>query len=382
MHIALLVPTLDRIAGAERQVTLLAKGLKRRNHRVSVLTLSGTGGEAYQELMALGIGFISLGMRKGLADPRGWFRMRRWILKEAPDVLHAHLPHAAWMARWSRLITHVPVVVDSIHTTATGTIGRRLGYRLSDRFPDAVTAVSQSVADAYLCAGMVSAKHLHIVPNGVEWVPRQVCPETRDRVRSERRCEDTFLWLAAGRLETVKDYPTLLRAFALLSRRAHLLIAGSGSLEAALRQLAIELEIQARVQFLGFLPDLSRVMQAADAFVLSSLWEGLPMALLEASVHSLPAVATAVPGSRDAVMHERTGLLALPQNPSTLAAAMARLMEMTAEDRATMGAAAHRRITDHFTLDRVLDRWEELYRELLDAIRNPSQQDRRHEPAN
>ena len=142
-HLALLIPTLDRVAGAERQVMLLATGFMRRNWRVSVLALSGSGGDAAEELHRAGAQFDTLQMRKGLMDPRGWMRFRGWCRREAPDVVHAHLPHAAWLARWSRPAASIPVLIDSIHTSATGGWGRRAGYRCSKRLPDRVTAVSE-----------------------------------------------------------------------------------------------------------------------------------------------------------------------------------------------------------------------------------------------
>ena len=96
-RIALVLPGLDRIGGAERQVMLLARGLNRRGWQVTVVALSGTGGDAAGELVADGIPFLSLEMRKGLADPRGWIRFHRWLLRERPHLIHAHLPHAAWL---------------------------------------------------------------------------------------------------------------------------------------------------------------------------------------------------------------------------------------------------------------------------------------------
>ncbi|MGA2207428.1 MAG: glycosyltransferase, partial [Terracidiphilus sp.] len=78
-HAAIAIPGIDRIGGAERQAMLLAKGLRRRGWRVSMVALSGTGGDAAAELRNAGVGFISLEMRKGLADPRGWLRFHRWL---------------------------------------------------------------------------------------------------------------------------------------------------------------------------------------------------------------------------------------------------------------------------------------------------------------
>jgi len=129
-HVALIVPGLDRIGGAERQVILLAKGLRRRGWRVSVVALTGSGGSAAAELVAAGAAFLSLEIRKGLADPSGWIRFNRWLKREKPDVVHAHLPHAAWLARWSRLAAPVRAVVDTLHSSSTGSLGRQCGYRL------------------------------------------------------------------------------------------------------------------------------------------------------------------------------------------------------------------------------------------------------------
>ncbi len=364
-HVALVIPGLDRIGGAERQVILLAKGLRRRGWRVSVVTLSGTGGSAATELKSAGVSFLSLEMRKGLADPRGWIRFRRWLRSESPDLVHAHLSHAAGLARWSRLVAPVPVLVDTVHSSWTGGLLRRLGYRWSCGMPDRVTAVSQAVADAHLAAGMVVEKKLIVLPNGVDVKTWQPNGTMRTTTRWELGLANEFLWLAAGRLERVKDYPTLLRAFAHMDAASHLAIAGGGPLEGELRQMAAALELDWRVHFLGFEPDVRRWMQAADGFVLSSRWEGLPMALLEAACCALPVVATDVPGTREVVAEGLTGWLTAAGDDRALAAAMNRTMEAAPEERRAMGDRARQQAVERFSLETVLDRWESLYSELL-----------------
>jgi len=362
--VAFLIPTIDRLAGAERQVLLLARGMLERGWQVTVIALSGRGGEAAGELRATGVGFLTLEMRKGLADPRGWIRFRRWLRQQSPDVVHAHLPHAAWMARWSRLFS-TQVIVDTVHTSSTGTWGRRVGYRWSDFLPDCVTAVSRGVACAYQSAAMVPRARLVILPNGVdtdEWKPDAT---SRARMRLELQLENDFVWLAAGRLENVKDYPTMLRALALIPKPSQLLIAGGGALEPALRSLSDELGLQNRVRFLGFQPDVRQWMQAADGFVLSSRWEGLPMSLLEAGACTLPAVVTDVPGSCEIVEDGQNGFKAPAGDASALAQAMMRIMQLPQQDLRAMGLAARRRIEERYSLESVLDRWEGLYCDLL-----------------
>lgn len=351
--------------------------MARRAWRVTVVALSGNGGDSAIELRASGAEFFSLEMRKGLADPRGWLRFRRWLDCERPDVVHAHLPHAVWLARWSRLVTPLPVLIDSIHTSDTGGSGRRFGYRLSRWLPDRVCAVTDGVAEAYRSAGMVSGRTLAVIPNGVDVERWRPDPPARRELRRRLGFTDEFLWFAAGRLDPVKDYPSLLRAMLEVPPEAQLVIAGGGPEEGSLRRLAIQFGLESRVRFLGFKPDLLEWMQAADAFVLASRWEGLPMSLLEAGACGLPAVATDVPGSRELVVNGETGLLAAAGDSLALRAAMNRMMRLDPGARAVMGEKARRRIVEHFGLESVLDRWEGTYRELPTRHSRPARWARR-----
>ncbi|MGA2249746.1 glycosyltransferase [Terracidiphilus sp.] len=365
-HIAFLLPTLNRIGGAERQVVLLATGLAARGWRVTVVALSGTCGQACGELHAAGVEFLSLHMRKGLADPQGWIRLNAWLKQARPEILHAHLPHAAWLARWSRLAAPVRVVVDTIHTAGIGTQGRKLGYRLSNWLTDQITAVSEGAGLAWTAARMVSANHLEILPNGINtemWKPDSTA---RAELRAELGLRDEFLWLAAGRLEAVKNFPALVEAIATLPQHARLVIAGIGSQAEALWSLARSLGIESSVRFPGHQSNLLRWMQAADGFALSSRWEGLPMSLLEAGACGLPCVSTAVAGATEIILDGQTGLLVPQGNQNELNEAMRRLMAMSASERLAMGNAARQSILARYSIQSVLSQWEDLYARLLD----------------
>jgi glycosyltransferase involved in cell wall biosynthesis len=374
-HVAMVIPSLDRIAGAERQVISLAKGMHRRGWRVTVIVLAGKGGQAAAELLAVGIEFLSLKMRKGLLDPRGWFRFCLWMHQERPQVVHAHLHHAAWLVRWSRLCLQAEglpelespatVIIDTLHSSATGSLVRQLGYRSSNWLTDCVTAVSPSVAESHLAAGVVNREKLSVVNNGIDVDEFQ--PDVNDRAvaRQELGLSDEFLWLAAGRLEPVKDYPTLLRAFATLPQNARLIIAGSGSQQSELCFLSASLGLERRVRFLGFQPDIKPWLHSADAFVLSSRLEGLPVCLMEAGACALPAVATDVPGSRDVIVRGRTGHLTPSGCHAALAQAMNSIMLSSPDERRAMGNLARLHIAERFSLESVLDQWEALYGILL-----------------
>ena len=361
--IALVIPTLDKIGGAEKQLLLLANGLRDRGWWVSVVCLSGTASAAANKLED--IDCVLLNMKHGLKDPAGWLRFIHWLHHERPCVLHAHLPHATWLARWSRLFAPVRVQIDSIHTSSTGSWGRRLGYRISHWLPDRVTAVSHSAAENYVQVRMVSEKQLSIMPNGIEIGEQPTSLAERQTARKHLGLSNNFEWLAIGRLETVKDYPTLLRAFTQLMQNTTLSIAGVGRDEIELRRLADELGIQSRIRWLGFVDNLSPWLQAADSYVLTSLWEGLPVGILEASAHGLSVVATDASGVRDALPDSCAAWIAPIKNADGLGSAMQRMMELTQEERRESGELNFRFAKDNFSLDKILDQWEVLYEKLL-----------------
>jgi glycosyltransferase involved in cell wall biosynthesis len=209
------------------------------------------------------------------------------------------------------------------------------------------------------------ARRITVMSNGVDTEVWRPDAAVRASLRSDLALHQDLLWFAAGRLDPVKDYPTLLLAMAQLPHTARLVIAGGGPCERELRQLSANLGLESRVRFLGFEQNVLRWMQAADGFVLSSRWEGLPMVLLEAAACAVPVVATDVPGTREVVVQGCTGWLATAGEPALLAESMLQLMHTPIERRRTMGQQARQHVLDHFSLEAALDRWEALYQQLL-----------------
>jgi glycosyltransferase involved in cell wall biosynthesis len=303
---------------------------------------------------------MSLKMRKAWIDPLGWLRFLYWARHHKPDILHAHLPHATWFARLVRLFYPVRVVIDTIHTSNTGSVARQRAYRQSSSLSNWTTCVSNPVAEAVIEAGMVPLKKVSLLPNGVV-----VPPESNIATERAQHPRLNFRWIAVGRLTPVKDYPTLLRAFAQLPATTHLKIAGSGPEEGRLRSLAHQLSIADRVHFTGFKSDVQPCLANADAFVLSSLWEGLPVSALEAAASGLPVVATDGAGTREAMIPDKTSLIVPVGNAAALAGAMSSIMAMTPSQRNQMGALGRRFVNDYYSLAKVVSEWEKLYNKLL-----------------
>lgn len=356
--------------GAETQLVHLATRLKSRGWKVGVVSLMPP--KAYvEDLEAAGVPVFSLGIRRKLPDPRPVLRLARIIWKWRPDIVHSFMVHANILARLVRVLAPVPVLICSAHNIDEGGRLREILYRLTDPLCDLTTQVSQAGLERYVRVGAVPRRKIRYIPNGVDTERFKPNPEDRLRVRKELGV-DGFVWLVVGRFDPQKDYPNMLQAFARVVRKypdTVLLIAGDGPLRETMENLAQELGIEKHVKFLGIRRDIPQLMNAADAYVMSSSWEGMPNVLLEASATGLPVVATDVGGNREIVLEGKTGFLAPPGNPEALALAMVRLMDLPEEKRLAMGRKAREHVVERFSLEKVVDLWEALYEELLQKKR-------------
>jgi glycosyltransferase involved in cell wall biosynthesis len=364
----LLLSTSMGMGGADQQLLSAALGLRDRGHEVRIVSLTPLG-EMGARARAAGLRTDSLEMRRGIPDPRGLARLVRLVRDWRPTVLHSHMLHANLMARAVRLFAPIPAVVSTIHNIYEGGRLRMLGYRLTNGLVDHMTIISQAAADRFIRERIVPSALLEVVPNGVDTERYHGVPAgTREHLRASLGLTSEFAWLAVGRFETAKDYPTMLRAFNRVRPRrpdAVLLLVGRGSLQAETQALAASLGLEDRVRFVGTREDVPEFMTVADGYVMSSAWEGMPMVLLEAAAAGLPIVATRVGGNQEVVQDGATGFLVPPVDDQALAAAMLRLMGLPPADRRAMGARGHEHVRQHYGLARVVDRYEAAYREVL-----------------
>lgn len=364
----LLLSTSMGMGGADSQLLSAARVMLARGHDVIIVSLTPLGAMGLQA-RGLGIRTESLHMRRGVPDPRGLMRLARLVRAWRPDVLHSHMVHANLLARAVRLVAPVPALVSTIHNIYEGGRLRMAAYRLTNCLVDHMTIVSQAAADRFVGEGIVPQRLLTVVPNGVDTEQiRNVPAGAGQALRRSLSIEDRFVWLAVGRFEIAKDYPNMLRAFARVRERqplAILLLVGKGSLQEETEALVAELGIGGAVRFLGVRDDVPLVMSAADAYVMSSAWEGMPMVLLEAAAAGLPIVATAVGGNQEVVVDDESGFLAPPRDHEALASAMVRLGSLPEARRRAMGQRGHEHIRSHYGLGRLAGQWEEIYREVL-----------------
>ena len=365
----------SKISGGEKVLFDLATSMKERGHEVSVVCPDP--GQLPDELRKAGIRSKIIPFHKTY-DLKAARRIARFIKSNKFDVLHSHSMLTNIISRVAGKLANVPVSVSTEHLTMELARGGRSGetierlkaryYRILDnytsQFNQQVIAVSNAVRDDLIEQG-IPAERITVIQNGIN-IP-DIDPDAGERIRRELgvKPEDTVIG-AVGRLSPQKDYPTLLRAFKEVKRscpRAILLIAGDGYLRENLEKLTDELGIRERVKFLGYRSNILEVVSSFDIYVLSSLWEGLPLAVLEAMAMGKPVVATNVPGTEEAVNEEETGFLVPLKDDHSLSQRIIELVR-NKEKAQVMGEAGRRRWHDCFSLNRVIDEHEVLYQNL------------------
>lgn len=357
------------MGGADQQLLSVTQALRARGWDVGIVAMTALGPMGLQARQ-LGIPTDSLEMPRGIPDPRGLKRLAALIRSRRPDIVHSHLVHANLMARLLRTVVPMPVLISSIHSSFDGGRLRLLAYRLTDRLADRTTIVSATAAERYLSTRAVPPQRLQVIPNGVDTGRFRPLPEAGAELRRQLGLGEAFAWLAVGRFEPAKDYPNMLAAFAKVAERqpnSMLLLVGTGSLQVDTEGLTSSLGLGDRVRFLGVRRDVPELMSAADGYVLSSGWEGMPIVLLEAGAAGVPIVCTAVGGNRELVLDGVTGFVVPPRDPAALGDAMMRLAALSPDKRRLFGHRGRAHVETHYSLARIVDLWEEMYRELLAA---------------
>ena len=309
----------------------------------------------------------SLDMVRGRADWSAFRRLVKLLRSWQPHLLSSFMYHANLMGRLAGRWAGVPLLVTSIRSERNGSPGQDWLMRLTNWMDHCQTTNSQQVADSLRQRGLLSPGKSRVIPNGIDPDALTASAAERVRLRGELKLEQNeFVWLAIGRLLPQKDYPTLLEAFAPLGRHpARLLIAGRGPLLAELQQQVDRLGVSSQTVFLGVRQDIASLLAAADGFVLSSAWEGMPNVVMEALAAAKPVVSTRVGGVAELVQDGKTGWLVPARDPKALSQAMHRLMTLSETERQRMGWAGREHLRAHFGLEAMAHRWMTLYNDLL-----------------
>ena len=338
----------------EHFVLRIAAEQRKQGHDAWVLALNGGPLLETARAGGLPVQVLSGGKAARVAQAAALLAVRR------PQVVHPHNPSSLHYALVGKRVSRARLVL-TYH--GRGLREARIPSASEWHGTDAVISVSAGAVEQL--PAEVPGSRVCVIRNGV--VPS---PAARDReaVRRELGLDNRPVGIIVARVDGLKGHETLLRALPQLRDAGHqltVLIAGDGAERANLETLARELALgPEQVRFLGFRSDVPDLLAASDFFLLPSRTEGLPLSMLEAMTHGLPAIATPVGGIPEVIHSGEHGLLVPVDDPPALAAAMGRLCGDPALLR-TMGDQARRRALSEFSFERMTREYLELYARLL-----------------
>lgn len=358
--------------GAANHVYQLSSRL---NSVFETMVVCGTGRRLVRRLKKARVPVLTLPLMKRspspLLDIACACELRRIIKEGKFDIVAAHSTKAGLLGRLAAAIAGVPLVIFTAHgfsfNEPSGTVKRRLMLwqeRLGARLGDHIIAVSEYDRRSALAEKVCDKDEITTIHNGID-MARLGLENGPTKEKLGFSATDRVVGTIANFYPN-KGLGYFIDAFEVVSREvrnAHAVIIGDGPTMPAVRARAESKGLAKRIRFLGYRDDAARFLHAFDVFALSSVKEGFPWALLEAMALAKPIAATSVGGVSEMV--GETALLVPPRDSASLGSAIHGLL--TERDRALcMGAATRERVARNFTIERMIQKTEDLYLNLLE----------------
>jgi glycosyltransferase involved in cell wall biosynthesis len=367
------------IGGAERQAQQLASRLLQNGVTVHVLTRRLPGLVPYEEIDGIPIHRVTTIGRGALASLSYTASALMWLFRHRSDldVLHCYQPFSPMtIGLTAKALWDKPIIVKLTTSGSHGNLREiqrmpltQMRKRMMQRVDRFVAISAEMMAE--LRAWDIPAERIVQIPNGVDtngFAP----PTLKDKQRAREvlgLANTVQVTVYAGRLTAKKRVDILLQAWKFVCRlhtSARLLLVGDGPERTALQALAGELDLGQSVTFCGAQPEVLPYLHAADLFVLPSVSEGLSNALLEAMAAGLSCIASNIGGNVDLIADEENGVLFEPGNIKQLTDMLLRLSRNEAE-REEFGRRARETVEANYSMDRVAEKYMELYHCLLES---------------
>ncbi len=344
----------------------LVTRLDRTSWEPAVFCLSPPGALA-DDCTAAGVRVVCFGARRW-SDIGVLFKLARELRQFQPAIVQTFLFHANLAGRIAGKLAGVKQIVSGVRVAEKRSRFPLWLDRWTNWLVQTNVCVSRAVADFSISQAGLSSKKIVVIPNGVD-VAKFSAARPAD-LSAWRIPPGSQVLVNVGRLDRQKGLPDLIAAAALLApkhRQLHFLLIGEGSDRPAIEGLIDRKGLKNSVHLAGWRADIPELLAAGYGFVLSSHWEGLPNAILEAMAASLPVVATSVEGSAELVIDGQTGYLVPPHSPGELALALERLVTDAPRARA-MGKAGQERAQAEFTWNKMVSQYCEIYRSLAGEL--------------
>lgn len=349
-----IIPNLG-LGGAEIMVENLSLALVENGFDVSVVSLYNDNSAITERLEKQNIPVFYLGKKKGI-DFKIIFRLYKLYKKKKPDVIHTHLavmPYAIPGAIYAK----VPVKVHTIHNIAKKEltrVNRKISFLFYKYFKVVPVSISPLVRKSVVEEYGLSGSLLPMIFNGID--PKRCIQKSDYHERN-----NVINILHIGRFSEQKNHLGLIESFKLVHENAPntvLKLIGFGELEKVIKEKVRELKLDDCVEFLGLKSNVYPYLNEADIFVLPSLWEGMPITLIEAMITGLPIVATNVGGIPDMIEDKTTGFIVNGENEQIADVLLKLIRDKNL--REIVGTAA-KESSEQFSAQKMAEKYGEIY---------------------
>lgn len=363
--------------GAEMMLYKLLSGMNRARFEPVVISLMdrGTLGDRIE---ALGIPVHTMGLKLGKSTPLSIWCLIRTLRQLQPDLIQGWMIHGNLAAQLVSLFMpkKVPILWNIRHSALSKSDASRVTLLLIQQLSYLSHLPAQIIYNSKVGACDhenigYNPNKTQVIPNGFDTKLFTISLEARRRFRGELGLsEDVFLMGLIGRFHPMKDHSNFLQAakkLLAIKPGVQFVLAGKEVDwdNSFLRKLILELEITNQVHLLGERADIPYITAALDIATSASYGEGFPNVIGEAMSCGIPCVVTDVGDS--AWIVGNTGQVVQPRNPEALCAGWLKLMEMGVEARHDLGARARQRIEDLFSIESIVQQYEQLYQEVIDG---------------
>jgi len=359
----------SKIGGVQQQLLSLLKAYSRERFN-PIFCCLGPKEEIGKEIEETKIEFIPLNKLRYNRFSLGIvLELYRLMKKKQIHVVRTHRYRSNLYGRLAAFLAGVPVIIASVHDNyrTDKRPKRRIMNRILSKITDKIVAVSEDVKEDIIRYDSINPSKIDVIPNGID-VERFNPEKNTTDIRKEFSLEEDDIVIGfIGRIVPAKGLKYLLNALPYLKKEfksIKLLIVGEGSLVEELKERAKKNNIFDNILFTGRRRDIPEILASINIFVMPSIAEGLPNALLEAMAMGKPIVTTEVGGIPEIVKNGFNGLLVPPRDTLSLSKA---IKELISNDRlaAKLGQAARDLVHDNLSIKAIAQKWQSLYLSIL-----------------
>jgi glycosyltransferase involved in cell wall biosynthesis len=353
-RVLIITPSMSK-GGAETQLVKVALHLQSNFNEVLIISLKPID-QFNGDLKKFGLNvlFLKNWSRHSFSNLRTIYNT---IKTFKPNVVIAFMFIAIIFARLFKLIFRFKL----ISTIRTSVIKKKwfIAFKVTSSIDDIIVYNSFASKNNFEKRNLVKRNGI-VINNGI-YLP------VLENAKGYDNSEDQFIWICAAHFSYNKDYPTLFKAIKLIKNKNFRVdIIGELNNEVWPFKLVEELGIEDRVNILGFQKNTGTYLNQSDAFVMSSHYEGMANAILEAMAHAKPIVVTDIDGNNELLRNGQCGLLCKKQNEYDMAENMIKVMGMTPNERNQMGQNGRKYIESHFKEEKVMNNWMNLVNEIAE----------------